>query len=139
MILTTGEMALLISTLMRLCFTFLGEKILGIYASHYEFAWDTPQQLNYQRYMVYAEDGCKRRGTRRTTDSSDSVPVRGSLWGAEEEEERGWAAHPCSSKSRNQNRPPDMTRDGWFLNVFQLHVSRVSSIYFVTPVGHSQH
>lgn len=33
--------------------TFLGEKILGIFAVHYEFAWDAPQQLNDQRYMVY--------------------------------------------------------------------------------------
>lgn len=34
-------------------FTFLGEKVLGIFARHYEFAWDTPQQLNDQCYMVY--------------------------------------------------------------------------------------
>lgn len=34
-------------------FTFLGEKILGIFAGHYKFAWDTSQQLNDQRYMVY--------------------------------------------------------------------------------------
>lgn len=33
-------------------FTFLGEKVLGIFASQYEFAWDTPQQLNDQCYMV---------------------------------------------------------------------------------------
>lgn len=34
-------------------FTFLGEKVLGIFARHCEFAWDTPQQLNDQCYMVY--------------------------------------------------------------------------------------
>lgn len=42
-------------------FTFLGEKILGIFAAHYEFAWDTPQKLNDQSYMVYVAGGGKRR------------------------------------------------------------------------------
>ncbi len=46
-------------------FTFLGEKILGIFARHNEFAWDTPQQLNDQRYMVYSAEECKRRGEDR--------------------------------------------------------------------------
>lgn len=45
-----------------LFFTFLGEKVLGIFAGHYEFAWDSPQQLNDQCYMVYMVDDCKRRG-----------------------------------------------------------------------------
>lgn len=38
-------------------FTFLGEKVLGIFAGHYEFARDTPQQLNDQCYMVYMRRG----------------------------------------------------------------------------------
>lgn len=41
-------------------FTFLGEKVLGIFARHYEFTWDTPQQLNDQCYMVYVVDECKK-------------------------------------------------------------------------------
>lgn len=53
-------------------FTFLGEKVLGIFAGHYEFARDTPQQLNDQCYMVYMGAG----GTRHTTELSDRVPSR---------------------------------------------------------------
>lgn len=33
--------------------TFLGEKVLGIFSSQYEFAWDCPQQLNDQCYVVF--------------------------------------------------------------------------------------
>lgn len=40
------------SRLISYCITFLGEKILGIFASQYEFAGDTPQQLNDQRYVI---------------------------------------------------------------------------------------
>lgn len=43
-------------------FTFLGEKVLGIFAGHYEFAWDTPQQLNDQCYVVYMVARCMRGG-----------------------------------------------------------------------------
>lgn len=60
-------------------FTFLGEKVLGIFAGHYEFARDTPQQLNDQCYMVY-NGGVFARGegekTRHRTELSDRVPSR---------------------------------------------------------------
>ena len=69
---------------MRLCFTFLGEKILGIFAGHYEFAWDTPQQLNDQRYVVYRrfqEEREQKTDTQTHNRWSDRVPVTGPLWG----------------------------------------------------------
>lgn len=79
------------------CFTFLGEKILGIFAGHYEFAWDTPQQLNDQCYMVYTAEGCKRRGEDRQdkrqihqTVSQSQAQLWVCGWRAEEEE-RGQA------------------------------------------------
>lgn len=57
---------------MRLCFTFLGEKILGIFAGHYEFAWDTPQQLNDQRYVVYRRFQEERE---QKTDRQDTQQI----------------------------------------------------------------
>lgn len=74
MILTTGRKPSLILTLMCLCFTFLGEKILGIFAAHNEFAWDTPQQLNDQRYMVYTAADFQEE--RDKTDKTDNTFVR---------------------------------------------------------------
>lgn len=59
---------------MQASFTFLGEKILGIFAGHYEFAWDSPQQLNDQRYMVYMADGIARGEGK--TDKTDNRFVR---------------------------------------------------------------
>lgn len=78
-------------------FTFLGEKVLGIFARHYEFAWDTPQQFNDQCYMVYvvARGGWNKTG--QTTDLLDKVPVRGPL------RECGW-----SSEVRLTARPPSL-------------------------------
>lgn len=54
-------------------FTFLGEKVLGIFAGHYEFARDTPQQLNDQCYVVYMGRGsvCKRRWRGEKTNKTN--------------------------------------------------------------------
>lgn len=71
---TCRQIPSLIWTLMVLCFTFFGEKILGIFAGHYEFAWDSPQQLNDQRYMVYTADDCKEK--RNKTDKTHNRFVR---------------------------------------------------------------
>lgn len=60
-------------------FTFLGEKVLGIFAGHYEFARDAPQQLNDQCYMVYmgGEGGaCKRRGREGENKDTQTRVVR---------------------------------------------------------------
>lgn len=82
-------------------FTFLGEKVLGIFSSHYEFAWDSPQQLNDQRYMVYTAEPPGRRVQRgreggrqtRQTTTSQTVSQSGPRWvcGWRAEEERGGA------------------------------------------------
>lgn len=77
-------------------FTFLGEKVLGIFARHYELAWDTPQQLNDQCYMVYvvARGGWDKTG--QTTDLLDKVPVRGPLRGCGRSSEVRPTARPPS-------------------------------------------
>lgn len=62
-------------------FTFLGEKVLGIFASHYEFAWDTPQQLNDQCYVVYVVARGGGGQTGQTTDLSDKSPSQGPALG----------------------------------------------------------
>lgn len=83
-------------------FTFLGEKVLGIFAGHYEFARDAPQQLNDQCYMVYMGggwwgDACKRRGRgeektkTHKQESSDKSSVAAPL---PERAAGGWRLQP---------------------------------------------
>ena len=83
-------------------FTFLGEKVLGMFSRQNKFSRDSPQQLNDQRYMVYTEPargpphgrgrGGEGRGDKQT-DSSYSVLVSGPLWVGMRrvEEQRGLA------------------------------------------------
>lgn len=67
-------------------FTFLGEKVLGIFAGHYEFAWDTPQQLNDQCYVVYMVARCMRGGENKRDKQqirqteSQSLAHSGCVW-----------------------------------------------------------
>lgn len=67
-------------------FTFLGEKILGIFPSRYEFAWDLPQQLNDQCNMVCTDNERKETGgreegrTRQTESDLVCQSVTGPPW-----------------------------------------------------------
>lgn len=116
-----------------LFFTFLGEKILGIFAGHYEFAWDTPQQLNDQRYMVYAADNCKRRGGEEDRQDkqqihqtvSQSQAHSGCVGGGLRNRGVGLTAHnnwvgllrlASTDLPLDQTRPSDMMRAVRFLN-----------------------
>lgn len=109
---------------LEIIFTFLGEKILGIFAGHYEFAWDTPQQLNDQRYMVYRDNSFQEERGRQTrqTDCQTVSSLQahsGYVGGGLKREQLWWQQTHCICSSESDHEA--LPRDIIFFGIWNLY------------------